>query len=77
MLETGQGIYNEKGNVEALEGIIIDNTEAKQNLEHIKFINDHDSMTGLYNRRYFDKALSEFEKEKYLPVSVIVVDING
>ena len=77
VLETGQGIYNENGSVEALEGIVIDITESKQWLFQLQYMDDHDFMTGLYNRRYFEEAKSRMDNEDWLPLSVIVGDING
>jgi len=77
VLEMGQGIYGETGNVEALEGIVIDITEQKEREVQIQFISDHDYLTGLYNRRYYDKAIIKMDNEYCLPLSVIVADING
>ena len=77
VLELGQGVYDEKGNVEALEGIIIDITEQKKGQATIKYMGDHDLMTGLYNRRYFEEAKNRLDTEEYLPLSIIIADING
>lgn len=75
--EIGQGIYDEKGNVEALEGIVIDITESKKRLFQIQFMSDHDFMTGLYNRKYFEESKKKMDKEDCLPLSIIIADING
>ena len=77
VLETGQGVFNEDGNVEALEGIIIDITESKQKQIQLQYINDHDTLTGVYNRSYYERAKVQLEQESNLPLSIIVVDING
>ena len=77
VLEQGQGIYNEQGEVEALEGIVIDFTDRKMRENEIKYISYHDFLTGLFNRRYFDQEVKRLDKAKYLPLSVIVGDING
>lgn len=34
-------------------------------------------MTGLYNRQYFEKEKQRLDREENLPLSIIVVDING
>lgn len=36
-----------------------------------------DSLTGLFNRRYYEEQLVELDKEEYLPLSVISVDVNN
>ncbi|MDY9922046.1 MAG: PAS domain S-box protein [Synergistota bacterium] len=77
VLETGQGVYRSDGSVEAIEGIIIDITNLKKKEEEICYINDHDRLTDLYNRQYFEKKLSEMNREENLPITVLVADING
>lgn len=37
----------------------------------------HDSLTGLYNRRYFNEELSKIDRQENYPLSVIVIDLNG
>jgi PAS domain S-box-containing protein len=58
VLEMGQGIYNEAGEVEALEGIILDISDRKKMEDNLKFISEHDTWTGLYNRRYLENVLA-------------------
>jgi PAS domain S-box-containing protein len=50
VLEMGQGIYNAGGEVEVLEGIILDISERKAIENTLKYNNEHDRLTGLYNR---------------------------
>ncbi|MBP8640827.1 MAG: PAS domain S-box protein [Oscillospiraceae bacterium] len=77
VLETGQGVYNSDGSIDALEGIIIDITESKQRQVQIQYINDHDALTNLFNRGYYERAKAQLDQESNLPLSIIVVDING
>ena len=63
VLEIGQGIYDDAGNVEALEGIIIDITKEKEYHLQLKYVNEHDHLTGLYNRRFLQKLLEIDKKE--------------
>jgi diguanylate cyclase (GGDEF)-like protein/PAS domain S-box-containing protein len=77
VLEMGQGIYGEKGNVEALEGIIIDITENKKKEAQIEYMNYHDYLTGLYNRIYFEEMKIKMNREECLPISVMLWNING
>jgi diguanylate cyclase (GGDEF)-like protein/PAS domain S-box-containing protein len=75
VFEQGQGIYAENGEVEALEGLIIDITNRKKREDEILFLNYHDVLTGLYNRRFFEEETNRVECQ--LPLSIIVGDING
>lgn len=56
--EQGQGIFNENGEVVALEGLIIDTTYRKEQELRLRYINEHEPLTGLYNRRYFEELLN-------------------
>ncbi|NMA37412.1 MAG: diguanylate cyclase [Papillibacter sp.] len=77
VLDMGQAVYDEDMKIQGLEGILIDNTETKNHIEEIRYINNHDYLTGLYNRRYFESVIEEKLDESWLPVSIIVADING
>lgn len=77
VLELGQAVYNEKDEVEALEGLIFDINHQKLRELQIQYMNEHDFLTGLYNRQYFEKAKQEFDREEWLPLSIITIDING
>lgn len=37
----------------------------------------HDSLTGLFNRRYYEEEIKNLDKQENLPLSIIVCDING
>lgn len=45
--------------------------------EEIKYLSYHDQLTGLYNRRFFEEELSRLDTSRNLPLSLLVVDING
>jgi PAS domain S-box-containing protein len=57
VLEMGQGVFDEEGNVEALEGIILDISDRKAMENNLRYMNEHDAWTGLHNRRYLEKIL--------------------
>jgi len=77
VLELGQSVLGADGNIEALEGIVVDINEQKTKETHIKYANEHDYMTGLYNRKYFEEYKERLDKEGVIPLSVLVGDING
>lgn len=57
--------------------VIRDITERKKSEEKIKYISFHDNLTNLYNRAYFDEELKRLDRERQLPLSIIVGDVNG
>jgi diguanylate cyclase (GGDEF)-like protein/PAS domain S-box-containing protein len=54
-----------------------DTTERKAAREKIEYLSLHDSLTGLYNRAFFDAEFSRLDTARNLPLAVIVGDVNG
>lgn len=77
VMEMGQGIYDEEGNTVALEGIIIDMTSQKMGEDQIRHMSNHDFLTSLYNRRFFEQEKKRMQDDGCVPVSIIVANING
>lgn len=77
VMELGQGIYNASDDVEALEGVIFDITRRKENESHINYLTERDFLTGLYNRKHMEKLKEWVESEEFLPLSILICDING
>jgi len=76
--EQGQAIYDENGEVEALEGLIIDVSAKKNKEKQVEYLRTHDTLTGAYNRRFYLEKKGEMERDlSLLPVSVIIGDIDG
>ena len=55
----------------------IDYTEYKKQQEKIKYISFHDKLTELYNRSYMEEEMDRLDTERQLPISIIVIDVNG
>lgn len=77
VMEHGQCVYNEQGEVTAVEGLIIDITDRKKKEDDILYLTYHDVLSGLYNRRYYEDAKLLMDTEEKYPLSVIIGDING
>jgi len=54
-----------------------DITAQKQAEEESIYLNYHDQLTGLYNRRFYDEELKRLDTERNLPISLIMADVNG
>ena len=45
--------------------------------EELKYKTFHDELTGLYNRRFIEEEMERLDVERQLPISILMVDING
>ena len=75
VLEMGQGIFNKLDKIEALEGIIIDISDRKEMEDKLRYINEHDAWTGLYNRRYLESVLTR-ESEAPFTEKAALISVN-
>ena len=64
VLELGEGVYDDMGQVEMLEGIILDISDRKEIENKLIYTNEHDRWTGLYNRDYLESFLEKEGKQK-------------
>lgn len=67
------------GNDKIIAGVVVflDITERKKQEEEIVYLGYHDSLTGLYNRAFFEEEVRRLEVDRQLPLSIIMGDING
>jgi diguanylate cyclase (GGDEF)-like protein/PAS domain S-box-containing protein/putative nucleotidyltransferase with HDIG domain len=54
-----------------------DITERKEADEKNLYLSYHDHLTDLYNRRYFEYRLSQLNEDRYLPLTIVMGDVNG
>jgi diguanylate cyclase (GGDEF)-like protein/PAS domain S-box-containing protein len=71
--------YPQIKNENIVGGVItfMDITARKQREKEFEYINSHDTLTGLYNRRYFEEIFKDLDTPENLPLSIIFADING
>ena len=69
-------LENKDGSISILE-VIEDITEKKERQREIEYLNLHDHLTGIYNRRFFEKEINRLDIDKNLPISIITLDVNG
>ncbi len=58
-------------------GFCNDITEKKDAEANLIYLINHDHLTGLYNRKFYEAELKRVDIESELPLSIIVADING
>ncbi len=55
---------------------MIDITERRKNEIKLTYLSNHDSLTNLYNRTYFDDAIQRLERGRQFPVSIVMADVD-
>ncbi|PTV93538.1 PAS domain S-box-containing protein/diguanylate cyclase (GGDEF)-like protein [Halanaerobium saccharolyticum] len=55
----------------------LDYSEYQKQQQRIEYIGYHDQLTGCYNRSYIENKLKEYDQAEYLPLAVVMIDING
>lgn len=69
--------YDSDGRILGLIGVSRDITDRKKNEAEILYLGQHDALTGLHNRSYYEKERQRLDHPDYLPLSLIIGDING
>ncbi|MDP2856663.1 MAG: PAS domain S-box protein [Bacillota bacterium] len=65
------------GQICAVEGIARDVTEHMRLEEQLRYMSLHDELTGLHNRRHFERELQRAVDEGLYPICVISSDVDG
>ena len=76
---TNPNLYSKK-DIKLLEFVssqVATAIERKSSEEKIKHLSFHDSLTGLYNRAYFEEELERYNFPRYYPLSIVMLDVNG
>ncbi len=55
----------------------MDITERKKAEEDLLYLSYHDTLTGFYNRRFFELKIQSIDNDLNLPISIIICDVNG
>lgn len=58
-------------------GIYTDISLRKAAEKEILYMSYHDQLTGVYNRRFFEEEFGRLSSDRYMPVSLIMADVNG
>ncbi len=78
ILSRGRRIHSDDGKLSnIIIGTHIDITDLKRKEEQIEYLNYHDQLTGLKNRRSYEKAIKDYIKKDNLPLAVVMADVNG
>lgn len=70
-------IYDQHDHIIGAVSISRDITEPMKKQEEIAYINLHDYLTGLYNRRAFQERFDRLNEKNVYPMSLMMLDLNG
>jgi len=70
-------IYDKSGRLIAVEGSVRNITYRKKLEEELEYRRIHDTMTGLYNREYYEQYFNDLDIKDETMVGIIVCDLDG
>ncbi len=70
-------IYDVKGRITGVVMVFRDITDKRREQEKILNLSYHDQLTGIYNRRFYEEELKRLDVQRNLPISLIMLDVNG
>ena len=75
--DSASPIKDESGAVIGVVLVFRNVTEKKEQQHEIEYLSFHDSLTGLYNRRFFEEELRRLDTPRNLPISILIGDVNN
>ncbi|MEW6228630.1 MAG: diguanylate cyclase [Bacillota bacterium] len=76
LLVSGTPFTASDGTVRGVIALFWDITDRKREEEKLKYLSLHDSLTGVHNRAHFEQEMERMDSQHYLPVSMIVCDVD-
>jgi diguanylate cyclase (GGDEF)-like protein/PAS domain S-box-containing protein len=76
-ITTVKPVLNENNEVRSVICISKEITERKKMEDELRYINIHDSLTGLYNRHFFQIEMERIEGGRLFPVSIVMADLDN
>jgi len=70
-------LFSEENNFQHVIIACEEISERKKAEARIRYLSYNDSLTGLYNRAFFDEELLRLDSPRQLPLSIIIGDVNG
>ena len=62
---------------EANRVLLLEIVERKRAELELKYLGFHDTLTGLYNRGFFEEDMERLERGRQFPVSIVMMDVDG
>ena len=74
-IEINPATFIKDGQLVGNQGVVRDITERKQAEAKFEHLSTQDSLTGLYNRAFFDAEMKRVERGRQFPISIVRVDV--
>ncbi|MGM0495346.1 MAG: PocR ligand-binding domain-containing protein, partial [Bacillota bacterium] len=75
--DTAAPIKDSEGNNIGVVLVFRDVTEKKKTEREIRYLSEHDYLTGVYNRRFFQNSFDALINNMNLPIAIMMIDVNG
>ena len=76
-IEINPATFIKDGRILGDQGVVRDITERKQAEAKFEHLSTQDSLTGLYNRAFFDAEMKRMERGRQFPISIVRVDVDN
>jgi diguanylate cyclase (GGDEF)-like protein len=70
-------LFNSNGGLVGAIETVRDITNIKEIETKLFYLSNHDNLTGLYNRNFFEEELTKIDPVLHYPLSILIADING
>ena len=60
-----------------VSGVATNITEKKRQEDELNYLSTHDTLTGLFNRAYFDTEMERMSNSRHYPLSIVIADVDG
>ncbi|MDY0210101.1 MAG: PAS domain S-box protein [Acholeplasma sp.] len=69
-------IFDQDGNMDGYVYVFKDISDQLKQAKDIEYLSYHDYLTGLYNRRFMENVLKNFDQHLLLPLGIMMLDVN-
>jgi len=76
-VEQRTSAFYKDGRLQSIDSVCRDVTHRKETEERLRYLSFHDSLTGLYNRAFFEEEIRRMDKKGLYPIGVVMLDVNG
>lgn len=70
-------VFNTQGEVIMVNAISKEITERKTMEEELRRLSNHDLLTGLFNRNFYESELHRLQHSRLFPISIIIADLDN